>query len=30
LDGQKIFNWNKVVWFFTMAITMTLFIISYN
>ena len=30
LDGQKIFNWNKVVWSFTMAITMTLFIISYN
>ena len=30
LDGQKIFNWNKVVWVFTMAITMTLFIISYN
>jgi Zn-dependent protease len=30
LDGQKIFNWNKLVWFFTMAITMTLFIISYN
>src|SRR5215211_1544114 len=30
LDGQKIFNWNKVVWFLTMAITMTLFIISYN
>ena len=30
LAGQKIFNWNKVVWSFTMAITMTLFIISYN
>lgn len=30
LDGQKIFNWNKVVWAFTMVITMILFIISYN
>lgn len=30
LDGQKIFNWNKVVWAFTMVMTMTLFIISYN
>ena len=30
LDGQKIFDWNKVVWTFTMAITMMLFIVSYN
>ena len=30
LDGQKIFNWNKVVWSSTMAITMALFIISYH
>jgi Zn-dependent protease len=29
LDGQKIFNWNKTVWFVTMAITMILFIGSY-
>jgi len=29
LDGQKIFDWNKVVWSFTMAITMILFIVSY-
>ncbi len=30
LDGQKIFDWNKVVWSFTMGITMTLFVISYS
>lgn len=30
LDGQKIFDWNKVVWSFTMAITMMLFIVSYH
>jgi len=29
LDGQKIFNWNKIVWIFTMAVTMILFIVSY-
>jgi Zn-dependent protease len=29
LDGQKIFEWHKVVWFFTMAITMILFMVSY-
>ena len=30
LDGQKIFDWNKLVWSFTMAITMMLFIVSYH
>lgn len=29
LDGQKIFDWNKVVWACTMASTMVLFITSY-
>lgn len=29
LDGQKIFDWNKVVWACTMASTMALFITSY-
>jgi len=29
LDGQKIFDWNKVVWVCTMAFTMILFIASY-
>jgi Zn-dependent protease len=29
LDGQKIFDWNKIVWGCTMAITMTLFIVAY-
>ena len=29
LDGQKIFNWNKMAWLFTMAVTMILFIVSY-
>ncbi|MGA8485369.1 MAG: hypothetical protein WB706_13345, partial [Nitrososphaeraceae archaeon] len=28
LDGQKIFEWNKVVWVFTMALAMILFILS--
>lgn len=29
LDGQKIFDWNKVVWGLTMAISMGLFILAY-
>jgi len=29
LDGQKIFDWNKVVWACTMVSTMALFITSY-
>jgi Zn-dependent protease len=29
LDGQKIFDWNKIVWGCTMAVTMTLFIVAY-
>ena len=29
LDGQKIFDWNKIVWGCTMAATMTLFIVAY-
>lgn len=29
LDGQKIFDWNKIVWSFTIGITMLLFILSY-
>lgn len=29
LDGQKIFDWNKIVWGFTMAFTMTLFIVAH-
>lgn len=29
LDGQKIFDWNKIVWACTMASTMVLFITSY-
>jgi Zn-dependent protease len=29
LDGQKIFDWNKVVWGLTMAIAMGLFILGY-
>ena len=29
LDGQKIFDWNKVVWGLTMAISMALFILGY-
>jgi Zn-dependent protease len=29
LDGQKIFDWNKIAWVCTMATTMTLFIISH-
>lgn len=29
LDGQKIFDWNKVVWGCTMGCTMILFIVSY-
>jgi len=29
LDGQKIFEWNKVVWGLTMAIAMGLFILGY-
>jgi Zn-dependent protease len=29
LDGQKIFDWNKIAWECTMATTMTLFIISH-
>jgi Zn-dependent protease len=28
LDGQKIFDWNKLVWGFTMATTMGLFIVA--
>jgi Zn-dependent protease len=28
LDGQKIFEWNKVVWVSTMALAMLLFILS--
>ena len=29
LDGQKIFDWNKLVWGITMAAAMGLFIIGY-
>jgi Zn-dependent protease len=29
LDGQKIFDWNKLVWVITMAAAMGLFIIAY-
>ena len=29
LDGQKIFDWNKIVWSFTMGVTMILFVVSY-
>jgi Zn-dependent protease len=29
LDGQKIFEWNKIAWGSTMAITMILFVIAY-
>lgn len=29
LDGQKIFDWNKIAWGCTMAITMILFIVAY-
>jgi hypothetical protein len=29
LDGQKIFDWNKVVWGLTMATAMGLFILGY-
>ena len=29
LDGQKIFDWNKIVWSLTMGITMILFVVSY-
>ena len=29
LDGQKIFDWSKIIWSFTMGITMILFIVSY-
>lgn len=29
LDGQKIFDWNKIVWGITMAGAMTLFVIGY-
>jgi len=28
LDGQKIFDWNKIVWGITIAFAMTLFIIG--
>jgi Zn-dependent protease len=28
LDGQKIFDWNKIVWGFTMATAMVLFIVA--
>lgn len=29
LDGQKIFDWNKIAWGCTMAVTMILFIVAY-
>ena len=29
LDGEKIFNWNKITWGCTMAATMILFIVAY-
>jgi Zn-dependent protease len=29
LDGQKIFDWNKIAWGCAMAITMVLFIVAY-
>jgi Zn-dependent protease len=29
LDGQKIFEWNKIAWGSTMAVTMILFVIAY-
>jgi Zn-dependent protease len=29
LDGQKIFEWNKIAWGSTMAVTMTLFVVAY-
>jgi Zn-dependent protease len=29
LDGEKIFNWNKIAWGLTMASTMILFIAAY-
>jgi Zn-dependent protease len=29
LDGQKIFDWNKMVWAVTIAAAMGLFIIGY-
>jgi Zn-dependent protease len=29
LDGQKIFDWNKIAWGFTMATTMALFIVAH-
>jgi Zn-dependent protease len=29
LDGQKIFDWNKLVWGCTMAVTMSLFVLAY-
>ena len=29
LDGQKIFEWNKFAWGITMAIVMTLFVVTY-
>jgi Zn-dependent protease len=29
LDGQKIFEWNKIVWGITMGVVMGLFIIVY-
>ena len=29
LDGQKIFEWNKLAWGITMAMTMALFIVAY-
>jgi Zn-dependent protease len=29
LDGEKIFNWNKIAWGLTMASTMVLFIAAY-
>ena len=29
LDGQKIFEWNKIAWGSTMAVTMILFVVAY-
>jgi Zn-dependent protease len=29
LDGQKIFEWNKIAWGTTMAVTMILFVVAY-